>query len=674
LTAPSFTGDCARELVGVGTICFTTSLEKERTFPMGQSNSRFVLKFRNLFAASCLALTLVTFGSVPLCMAEDDLSSLVAAAREKFTPVSAEQVAAAKSALVKQADALARYVRPQTANGKKWLAYLKWDAFQTARDAEGPAQFEPLVATYGQLNTDQIGLELKPFRAVSDALRHYIDVAVMARQENQADTYSKQLDGLARELEQYSAAPTGATGSAIGRRLDLLAGLGQAPELVAAVREKFAQPNAFFTVSTDLLRAAADPIDRHDPITDVILGTRIHGQGHTVGTVSLDTVPNDDKAIVKLSTDGRVVSQNVGRNGPAVIRSTGYTDFDATQLVEFTDSSFRALPAQVAATTRSNIHSVSKAGGGMGRRIVANVGMQKAHEKQGQANRIAADHAEVRIARRMTEEIDDRLRKAWNRYQNDYRLPLARRGELPEHTRFSTTDSSLAFETTQANRGQLAAPGAPPELPADSDLVMRLHESAVNNYTAALLAGATLSETKPGEGTKADVTLPPWIKDAWKNRMDEKAKEGADAEFEPWSLTFRRDRPITVIFADGKVQLTIHVAHLKSGDDVFDRWDVTAAYTSEMADGGVTLRRDGELTVLPTGFDPEKGELSSRQVAVRRNLTKVLTERSDQGRGIPQTIKIEKLEPKDDLADVGPLPVEQFASGGGWLTVAWDRE
>ena len=85
------------------------------------------------------------------------------------------------------------------------------------------------------------------------------------------------------------------------------------------------------------------------------------------------------------------------------------------------------------------------------------------------------------------------------------------------------------------------------------------------------------------------MTLPPWIKDAWKNRMDEKADNAADADFEPWSLTFRRDRPITVAFVDGKVQLTIHVANLKSGDDVFDRWDVTATYSPEMADGGVTL-------------------------------------------------------------------------------------
>ena len=106
---------------------------------------------------------------------------------------------------------------------------------------------------------------------------------------------------------------------------------------------EIAQPNAFVTVSTDLLQAAAaKPINRNEPITDTILGTRIRGQGHTTGSVSLATIPSNDKAIIKLTTDGRVVSRNVGTNGPAVIRSTGFTDFDAAQIVEFTSQSFRA--------------------------------------------------------------------------------------------------------------------------------------------------------------------------------------------------------------------------------------------------------------------------------------------------------------------------------------------
>lgn len=642
---------------------------------MRHSHSRLsIARLPNRFTLCCTLAALAWFATANFATTAlaADVSALINSSRENFKPISAEQITAAKAELVKQSNSLERYLRPTSANGKKWLAYLKWDAFKQALSAEGETEFAPLVATYAQLNKDQTGLELNHFRNVSNALRSYIDLSAMARQKDQADIYGKQLEGLAKELGEYAATPNANIGAAVGRRLDLLAGLGQAADLVAAVREEYVKPNAFFTVSSSLLADAAKPIDRHDPITDVILGTRIRGNGHTTGSVKITTVPNDQMAVIKLTTDGRVVSQNRGYNGPAVIRSTGYTNFTATQLVEFTDSSFRALVPRVSANTSSRIHSVNKAGGGAGKRIVANVGMQKAHEKQGQANRIAAQHAEVRIGRRMTDEIDEKIRKAWNRFNKDYRLPLERRGELPKHIQFSTTDSALAFEATQASRSQLGASTAAPELPA-ADLVARVHETAINNYVAALLSGATISEENSKDGTKADVTLPPFIKDAWKNRMDEKAEDAGDADFEAWSLTFRRDRPITVSFADGKVALTLHIKKLKSGDDTFDNWDVTATYTPEIVDGGVKLTRDGELTVLPTGFDPAKGGLGSRDVAVRTNLTKVLTERSDKGRGIPQTIQVDKIVPKDDLAHIGPLPVKEFNSGAGWLTVAWDR-
>ena len=259
--------------------------EKGKDIPMRPSISYLGTTSKNLkllIAIGCL------WSSAAAIATAADLPSLITAAREKFTPVSAAQASAAKAELAKSAGALERYLGPQTTNGKKWFAYLEWDAFKKELAADQP-QFDPLVATYQQLNQDQTGLELKPFRNLSAALQHYIDVAVIARQENQAETYGKQLDGLAKELDEYAQSPTSSVGSAIGRRLDLLSGLGQAPDLVNAVRGEFSHPNALVTVSTGLLReAAADPIDRNDPITDVILGTNIRGQGHTTGSVALE--------------------------------------------------------------------------------------------------------------------------------------------------------------------------------------------------------------------------------------------------------------------------------------------------------------------------------------------------------------------------------------------------
>jgi hypothetical protein len=135
-------------------------------------------------------------------------------------------------------------------------------------------------------------------------------------------------------------------------------------------------------------------------------------------------------------------------------------------------------------------------------------------------------------------------------------------------------------------------------------------------------------------------------------------------------MTFR-DRPISVDFDDHRVKLTTHIARLRSGDQTFTNWDITGTYTAELdGDGGVVLRRDGDLVVLPADF---RGSLTSRQTAERSNLEKEINERSAQGRGFPGTIEFEAIEPEGALAGAGPLEVNQITSDDDWIILAWDR-
>jgi hypothetical protein len=245
---------------------------------------------------------------------------------------------------------------------------------------------------------------------------------------------------------------------------------------------------------------------------------------------------------------------------------------------------FAARPANANATTNSDIHSISKRGGGLGSRIVSRIGWRRANQSHSRADAIAGDHAEDRIERRFNQDVNDELRDARKRYEDEYRRPLARRGELPEYTHFSSDQDSILIETTQANRGQLGAATPPPAAPEGHDMTMRLHESAINNYTAVVLGGATATESQPGEDPKFDVDLPEWIRDAWE-RSERQFEGGETAEgensFKPWSMTLR-ERPITVDFQDGRLTLTTHVARLRSGDQTFNNWDITGTYTREL--------------------------------------------------------------------------------------------
>jgi hypothetical protein len=641
-----------------------------------QSSIRgLILGARILTRRSVVILTSVAaiFIGAATLHAENDTSKLFQEARRNFKPVTDHQVADARAEVRDRMDDVADFVDPSTENGKSWLHYLRWDALKDAVAEQQPKSLEPFDKTIAQLTRNEVGLENPHFRHLASALREYRDLLAVSMWDQPLKIYDQQLDALQHDLEAYQQKPSPHTEQALSERLHIVDSIGQAPKLVAAIRSEVAKPNALMSISTSLIAAAAGPVDRTEPVTDCILGTNVHSQTHTTGTVNVVSIPSHDKAVLMFYTKGHTWSDSTGFNGPAVICSTSDTDFTAKKRVELSDAAFRADSARADATTDLHIHSVSKQGGGLGSRLVSRIGWSRAQGSRCQAEAIAADHAEGRIEGHFNDELDDQVHDARKRYEDEYRIPLERRDEVPDNIRFSSTKRAVAFEVTQASRSQLGAASNPPAVPEAHDVAMQLHESAVENYSASILGGATARQTKPNEDVQFNVHLPKWMNDLWKNRKTEPthAAGGKEEPFKQFALTFQEKRPISVDFAHQKIKLTVHIAHLKSGDKTFDDWDVTGTYDPTISDGKVVLNREGDLVMLPANF---RGQLSSRQVAERRNLEEELNRRSDEGQGFPKSIRFEPVKPSGKLGDAGPLNFDRFTSDDGWLIVGLDRQ
>jgi hypothetical protein len=646
--------------------------EKERSLPMRLHQSLLrAARLNRTILATVLAIAALVLFANQACAQQEDLATLFEEAREEFRPITEDELWDARGEVLDSMDALERFVRPGTRNGDRWLRYLRWEALDEAMGPDGPPPIQPLATTYRRLNRDERGLELPQFRRLAGALRRYMQFLQLTQQEDQEQYFRRQIDRLEQQLEQYRNAPDSTAEMEIGSRLGFLADIGEAPELVGSVRREFSRPNAYINVATSLLAATAEPIFRREIIHDNILGTNITGDAQTTGTVNVASIPSNDKAVLELVSSGRTCSENVGYNGPVVIRSTSFTDFTATKRVELTDEFFAARPASASARTNSRIQSVSSRRRGLFSRMISNIGRRRAEQSRPQADAIASGRATGRVARNFNQEVSRDLRDARRRYDEEFRRPLARRGELPAYTHFSSDHRSVRVELAQATPSQLGAAGRPPWDTDGDDLTARLHQSAVNNYTASLVGGATASETSADEDVQFDVKLPDWIQRAWQRRRTEPT-DGPEAEgpFRDWALTFRDNRPVSVEFGDGEIGITLHIVRLKSGDRTFTNWDVTGRYIPELAGGQIVLHRDGELEMLPTGFT---GTLSSRQVAERRNLEEELNARSAEGRGFPQSIELDPLQPEGMLAEAGPLDVTSVVTGDGWLLVAWNR-
>ena len=69
---------------------------------------------------------------------------------------------------------------------------------------------------------------------------------------------------LSQTLEQFRKEPTPANEVALANQLAIVRAVGQAPELVKAVRAEFGRPNVYMDMSSELLKAAAEPINRSE--------------------------------------------------------------------------------------------------------------------------------------------------------------------------------------------------------------------------------------------------------------------------------------------------------------------------------------------------------------------------------------------------------------------------
>ena len=575
----------------------------------------------------------------------NELAQLARDAQDQFRPLTEQDLQQARAELNQAVQALDAFLPAGTANTLAWRRYLRWDELQAQLQPEAETDLRTLGEIYLQLTQDQSGLELPAFRNLAEALRRYGDLAALANQPELDRWYAAQLDKLADALEQYADAPTQEDRQAIGESLGRFTSLNLAPELVEAVRYHYSHPNFWVEVSHDFLaHGFRDQISRPTPVQDYILGTRITGSGYTTGDIDLRLIPSYRRGVLEINLTGNTRTNTQGFNR-VTIYSAGNTAIAARKWIFLEPDGVRSPPATAAAITDTVTTGIS--GGALVQRIASG----QIAQQRPQANAIASQRAEQRLARSVDAEAVDLVRDANETYRTEFRYPLVRKGEFPRLLDFRTNWDQLSVVGLKASRSQLGAPSGPPPSDGDYDLAVRLHETTPNNFAEALLGGQTLqSEEIRQEIIERRGSLPPEL-------------EEADDE-EPWSITFARRNPITTRFGD-EIVVTIRGQGYTSGDRQFGAMNITARYQVESTDDGLRLIRQGELEIFPPGFDREAGRLGAGDVALRRILQRKFS------RLFPEEVVPQGIELGERWAAAGRLFPERMVSEQGWLQVGW---
>ncbi len=607
-----------------------------------------------------------------------ELPQLALDAKEHITPPIQGAVSRQRQRLRTALKRLNTRLQGAGENGRLWRKHLLSDELelQLASDQPDAAKLleiqERFVGKYA-------GLELAPFLEVRSSLGDYThQVTLAAAGDSAVESFHVLLDGLASDLETISQPPSPADLEYIGAAVTELERYGQAPQVVWAARRHFAQPNLRLHASQAFLTSALSrDVDDVAPVRDFILGTDIHGTGRTIGRSEVVSLPSSHQAMLRLMLRGTTTTETIGYNGPVQIHATGTTQIQGEKMLFVRPDGLHAGASRAEAETHTQIRGISTHRHGFLGKIILKAANKRAAKSKGQAERIAARHAEERIRDRLDREAGERLAQANQRYRDKFIAPLLRYDLYPERLQYTTTADGLNVVGAVRADDRLAADRPAPAAAEASDLTLSVHESAVNNLTRGILLGETLKQERAIEiyrslqsPEQANEPLPPEV--------------AIDPATGPWSVTLASDAdgepqagddlprelgPVTVRIDDGRVRVTVHGVRYQVGGKLHETaMDITAVYRLDQQPEGWRLVREGDPTVFPPGRDPAKpGNLSLRETALRGEMQ----DRFREKKTFPDTIEIDHQLLPGDLAKAGELQVVQAVAEDGWLMISW---
>jgi hypothetical protein len=407
--------------------------------------------------------------------------------------------------------------------------------------------------------------------------------------------------------------------------------------------------NLLVDVSREFLGAVIEePIDRTEPVCDVILKTRIRGTGRTIAKVGVELVPNDQVAEVDFVTTGTTTTQTVGVNGPVQLYSDSTIPFQIHQRATFRPDGVLAEGTWSHADNRSTLTGLTTDLGCLLDRVVQKIACKQYRKNKDKADAIASRHAEDKYIQGALAEAGPKLDEADRSFKKGL-ADLRAKGVVLAALRFSTSRDTLYVRASVAGPG-IAAFGPPPTLKERSYLSVRVHESFINEAARANLAGKTFT----GEQ----------LEDEAKNLGSGKTPKQADDT--DWSITFAKEKPVEVAYADQGFRMVIRLAEFTSSDNEYSGMDMTVKYKFQKAGATIKAVRSGPIEAFPPGFQAGK-KLSARQQAMRTVLQKRF------GKIFKEELEITDMELPDDLQKAGPLVATRAEADRGWLLLTWRK-
>jgi chorismate mutase len=580
------------------------------------------------------------------------LQRILERARGEIDSARLPQLLPAKQHVAESLAQLESFIVKDSPNGRLWSSFLRLPEIHQQLESDSPS-YATLLDLETNMRQNYLGLEYPQFVRLRDAVR---DFSYAARFHNQEDKFIKFLNESLEQLIDQTKQAKSVDDELTNELVTVANNLSQSKLASGSLQElrgMFSTQNIQLSIDEKLVsRLAGRPVAQPQDVDEVILGTRILGKAFMNGNVTTRLLPMHNGIGLQLDLSACLATRSRGYNRGVVLNTTSSSPVLATKQVFLSDTGVSSPPTMISTQLQSQIHSIEHR-----LRLVRRIAQRKAAEQKPQADAIAEARMQYRICNEFTNQVDQQVAQAQPRLaelRNRTVPEIIRVGVKQPRINLSSTSSAIWAGTMHADNHQLAALSSCPFPRPDASVVGEIHQSALSNTLAAMLAGRTIRNTSLGDYVKQ-----------FTGKVSEELK--AEIEGEEWSMTFNPAEPVRIQFVDNSIVITVRIVRMTRGTQVLNEaLSIKAVYLPQLENGRIMLNRQGEVEVTS-----DKETKGTRAVTLRSFLRNKF-DKTFKTSIVTEPISFAKLQARFPQVSNLNLDINRasFKIAAGWLQVA----
>jgi len=481
-----------------------------------------------------------------------------------------------------------------------------------------------------------------------------------ATDDNLQEEYLSRVNALQEILISSSDMSDRKSHAELGKLIQWFESANQLPNLVSAVRGRFSNPNAHFSVSSRMInQLAGQDVSQRQRIKQSIFGRIIRGVANVNGNVQVQLNPDPYQANVTIRLIGSITSQTYTRERKFRIDVAASGSYSGRRNVYANVGGFYAELAEVNACVYSSFGGINSNIG-----LIQRLAAESFAKGKSRADSETSQRTRDQILEMFKDQTDEALAAGHEQFDKLQEKMIDKQSLVPA-AYWRTYGDRVEIVATKQNQGSLAASSAALKYNVNRDVQAKVHETMLSNYLDPIFAGKTFTnEELEAEAIKRLNIQPP--------ALDPKEDSALDANAIPeeqFSITFSRVRPIQFEFDGNRMAITVTgVRFAQEGRAIRAGLRFRVQFKFENVNGQLELRRDGPAEI--DYLDPEKKD--AKLVAFRSLIEKKLNEglKDDEGFPIPKNlIPVDELDNAELAED---LLLSQLRFEDGWAHIGWE--